>query len=126
MSKYGDVAVKAATAIQSNNGEKPRDIWDLVASDIFGEGSSSQKKGCPRNAFLGLCEEGMIKGVQKGKYTSSKANKKYALKAVEILKENPVLVNDSKTLWLEVIEEPKKHNGQMDVVISLWKHGLIG
>ena len=31
--------------------------------EIFGEGNASQKKGCPRNTFLGLCEEGLrIKG----------------------------------------------------------------
>lgn len=125
MTKYGEAAVKSANAIISNEGKNPRDIWDLVTSDIFGEGTSSQKKTCPRNAFLALCEEGMLKGILKGNYTSSRKNKEYALKAVKILKERPNLVNHPKALWLEVVDEPKIHNGQMDVIIALWKNGYI-
>jgi len=39
-------------------------------------------KGCPRGAFLELCEAGMIKGIASGKYTRSKRNKEYAIDAV--------------------------------------------
>jgi hypothetical protein len=67
----------------------------------------------------------MLKGILKGNYTSSRKNKEYALKAVEILKERPNLVNNPKALWLEVVDEPKIHNGQMDVIIALWKNGYI-
>lgn len=38
---------------------------------IFGE-STSQRKGCPKGVYLGLCEEGLVKGIPKGKYTKSK------------------------------------------------------
>ncbi|WP_407282129.1 hypothetical protein V7O61_08590 [Methanolobus sp. WCC1] len=125
MGKYGETAIKAAKAIAANKGENPEDIWNLIASDIFGAGTSSQRKVCPRNAFLGLCEEGLIRGIPKGNYTDSKKNKKYALKAVEILRETSNLVHDKKALWLEVAGESKSHNSQMDVVITLWKNGFI-
>ncbi|WP_048063136.1 DUF6979 family protein [Methanococcoides burtonii] len=125
MTKYGEAAIKSADVIISNEGKSPRDIWDLITSDIFGEGTCSQKKGCPRNTFLALCEEGMIKGITKGNYTNSRKNKEYALKAVKILKEKPNLENNPKALWIKVIDEPKIHNGQMDVIIALWKNGYI-
>jgi len=125
MAKYGDTAVKTAEILAANNGEHPRDIWNLVASEIFGAGTYGQKKDCPRNAFLGLCQEGMIKGVNRGKYTSAMLNSKYAVKAVEILREKPELVDDYKVLWLESVGEQKAYNQQMDVVISLWKNGYI-
>lgn len=125
MTKYGEAAVKSADVIISNEGKNPRDIWVLVTSEIFGEGTSSQQKPCPRNAFLALCEEGLIKGIPKGNYTNSRKNKEYALKAVEILTENPNLANNPKALWLEAVGEPKTHNGQMDVIVTLWKNGYI-
>jgi hypothetical protein len=46
---------------------------------------SAQKKGCPRGAFLGLCEEGLVKGIPAGNYTTSKDNKAYAVRAAELL-----------------------------------------
>lgn len=125
MTKYGEAAIKSVNAMISNKGNNPADVWYFITSDIFGEGTASQKKGCPRNTFLALCEEGMIKGIPKGNYTRSMKNKEYAIKAINVLKKNPDLVNDSKTLWYEVVDELKSHNGQMDVVIALWKNGYI-
>ncbi|WP_420865668.1 DUF6979 family protein [Dickeya oryzae] len=43
------------------------------------------KKSCPLSAFLGLCEDGYIKGIPKGKYTKSYKNKKYAVVAADIV-----------------------------------------
>lgn len=125
VTKYGEAAIKSVNVMISNEGNNPRDIWDFITSKIFGEGTCSQKKGCPRNTFLALCEEGLVKGVPKGNYTRSKKNKIYALEAVKILKEKPNLMIKPKILWLEVIDEPKAHNGQMDVVIALWENGYI-
>ena len=34
-----------------------------------------------RGAFLGLCEEGLVKGIPAGKYSASKDNKQYAVRA---------------------------------------------
>jgi hypothetical protein len=39
-----------------------------ATKEIFGEGTWGQIKGCPKNTFLGLCEEGIVKGVNKGNY----------------------------------------------------------
>lgn len=125
MNKYGIAAIKAVKLLNSDyKGEFPKDAWDIATTELFGEGSSSQNKGCPRAAFLGLCEEGLVKGVARGKYTRSKKNKEYAIKAVEYLKKNPNISISPENLWKKAGPN-KQHNNQMDVVIGLWDYELI-
>ena len=85
---YGEVAVKAVELVVSRSIKNPIYAWEQAASNIL-KHKTSKEKGCPKAAFLGLCEEGFVKGVHCGDYTSSKENKRYALKAVQILKKNP-------------------------------------
>jgi predicted CoA-binding protein len=126
MGKYGEAAVKAVKLVVSGTIDYPRDAWEIATGEIFGAGTSSQRKGCPRNAFLGLCEEGKIKGIPFDNYTNSKKNKEYAIKAVQILQEIPALSSDPTALWNRVVKRDYKvHNQQMDVVTSLWNNNLI-
>ena len=108
-----------------DNHEKPSsEGWKNTSKELdFSE--SMIHKGCPRNAFLGLCSAGLIKNISKGSYTKSILNKNYAEKAIDILKKNPELVENPLDLWNQIQTETKKHNGQMDVVCALWKNGLI-
>ncbi|WP_431167235.1 DUF6979 family protein [Tenacibaculum halocynthiae] len=101
-----------------------KEMWHKYVKENF-DTKSSQEKGCPKNAFLGLCEEGLVKGIPKGKYTKSVKNKKYALQAVEILKQNTQTTFSPKELWKQLELGDKKHNSQMDVVLELWEKGLI-
>ena len=127
MSKYGTIAVRAAKRVREENGLCPISAWKTSAEDIFPEQKASQEKGCPRNAFLGLAEEGLIRGVPPGRYTRSLDNKDYALEAVKLLRISPDLSDDPKQLWECVMHgRNKQHNGQMDVAIALWKNGDIG
>lgn len=100
------------------------DGWKMEAKELdFSE--SMINKGCPRNAFLGLCSSGLVKNIPKGIYTKSIKNRTYAEKAVEILKINPDLANAPSRLWEILQTEVKNHNGQMNIVCALWKNGLI-
>lgn len=85
-------------------------------------------KGCPRGAYLGLCEEGLVKDVPapKERLTRSADNKRYAIKAVEALRRDETLRCRSADLWREV-SQPRAivHNGQIDVVLGLWAEGMI-
>jgi hypothetical protein len=79
----------------------------------------------PRGAFLGLCEAGVVKGILAGHYTASKDNKAYAVGAAALLTEGTQSWSTS-ALWQAVSNDPKKtHNGQMDIVLALWKNDLI-
>ena len=60
----------------------------------------------------------------KGKYTTSKKNKYYALTAVDILEKNMHKIFEAKELW-SMVAENKAHNGQMDIVLELWNNGMI-
>ena len=126
MTKYGKAAVSAVRLFTTGLSESPRKAWSRAARGVFGPGKSGAEKGCPRDAFLGLCEEGLVEGVPTGRYTRSKRNKRYALHALAVLGRRPELANHSRALWDAVMGgESKVHNGQMDVVIALWKHGLL-
>ncbi|MGC5328750.1 DUF6979 family protein [Brevibacillus sp. SYSU BS000544] len=124
MNKYGQAAVMAVELLHSNHALSPQDAWQKATGELFSKSTHGQDKDCPRSAFLGLCEEGFVQGVVSGKYTGSKASKGYALKGVELLKQNPSLAKSPSTLW-KAIGKGKRHNSQMDVVISLWENNLI-
>jgi hypothetical protein len=60
----------------------------------------------------------------------SEDNKRYAIKAVELLRNEPDLGQGTAgSLWNRVLKELKKekvhHNQQMHVVLALWTRGLI-
>ena len=128
MGQFGQASVDAVHKLRKSKGKKPSDAWDQAVSSFP---ASSQNKSCPHDAFLGLCEVGMVRGVVSGKYTRSRKNKKYAVKAANMLKANPSLVSLGEIgLWQKVMKslgEPvgKVHNQQMDVVLMLFHNGLI-
>lgn len=125
MNKYGNAAVRAVKTY-GPLAVSPREAWDKATTDIFGAGSSNQDKGCPRCAFLGLCEEGLLSRFPKGRYTQSIKNKEYALHALRLLRHRQDLTNDPDGLWRAVMNgKEKKHNSQMDVVVALWTSGLL-
>jgi hypothetical protein len=121
--KYGVAALLAAAPQQTF--ADPAERWRFAVEMIFPGKIASQKKGCPKGAFLGLCEEGLVKGIANGKYTTSIDNKHYALRAVELLRAGDSRIKPIE-LWSLVMNGVKKsHNGQMDVVLALWSNGNI-
>jgi hypothetical protein len=121
--KYGLTALKALEVYRAD--KSLRESWFLAAAEFF-DSESSQNKGCPRSTFLGLCEEGSIKGISKGQYESnSTKNKSHAIEAVKYLKENNTEVISTKELWSKLNIGNKSHNSQMDVVLALWHKSLI-
>lgn len=126
MGKYGQAAIEATEMLTSKTVNEPERAWEIATIKEFGKGTTTQKKGCPKDTFLGLCENGLIKNVLSGNYTKSKKNKLYAIRAIKFLKDKPELAKNATALWQEVMgNEIKSHNCQMEVVISLWNEGLI-
>ena len=120
MSKYARIACLATE--QARNGNDPVRAWYAAAERIYPEECPARNKSCPRCAFLGLAEEGLIDGVPSGSYTRSSDNKRYAIEALRLLWSDPTLCDDSDELWRRVMDGmKKKHNDQMDVVTALWK-----
>ena len=125
MGKYGDVSLRTVGLIHQQSNLTPIEAWEQAVSEIFPQSESSRKKGCPKDAFLGLCQEGKVKNIPSSRYTNSKKNKDYALKALSFLNNNPSLAQDPDLLWHEVQNcVDKQHNQQMDVVIALFEARL--
>lgn len=126
MSKYGQAALDALKLIRSGEFTNPADAWNHATTRIFGAGTSSQRKSCPKAAFLGLCRAAMLHGVRPGGYTNSKCSARYATDAVTFLKRQPELVDNPKKLWSAVVGDGSRtHNSQMCVVIALWRANAI-
>ena len=122
--KYGKAA-KEAALLRGN----PIKSWQIVVNDIF-DSESAKIKSCPKNAFLGLCEAGLVKGIKSDSYFKTNKpnlNKQYAITAVNLLTGDSNL--SKKDLWDKVREKlnlgEKIHNSQMDVALALWENGLI-
>jgi hypothetical protein len=124
--KYGRAAVLAVELYRSGKATSPQEAWEQAAAAIFPDSPSSRAKGCPKGAFLGLCSEGLIRGIGPGEYTTSRDNCSYAVRAVHVLEDDPSLAENKARLWSEVMDgEQKRHNSQMDVVTALWTADLI-
>ncbi|UOF88948.1 hypothetical protein LSG31_13525 [Fodinisporobacter ferrooxydans] len=129
MNIYGQVTLMAVQLIETKQVSTPLDARNLAAKNII-ISKSSQKKSCPKNAFLGLCEAGLVYGIPRGIYSeknnAQKKNKEYVIKAVELLRLNLELADDKNALWAAVMNgKDMSHNSQMDVVLALWRKGRI-
>ena len=86
MSEYGETAVLAVQRLNTKEESDPLDACKNAAKRIFPVSKDSQDKGCPKGAFLGLCSEGLIHGIERGDYGTRSKNGDYAIRAVDILK----------------------------------------
>lgn len=122
--RYGEAAIMAARK-GTSGGNNPMVQWEKAMEELYPTSPAARKKGSPRGAFLGLCEAGLVKGIAAGNYTASADNKAYAVRAAELLNEGKQNWSTS-ALWRAVEDDPAKtHNGQMDIVLALWKNDLI-
>lgn len=126
MGSYGSAAVSATRLVRARDASSPREAWVKSVKREFPHSVASREKSCPRDAFLGLCEHGLVRGVRPGSYTRSRLNKLYALRAVKVLRVRPHLANDELALWNKAMNGQKKTpNNQMEVVVALWATRLL-
>ena len=112
--QYGKIAVRALQLLEIC--ECAEDAWYNAAMEISGK-ESIVKKLCPKNAFLGIVE---------GKPSK---NAEYAYQAIEIINrmsEEELSSIEPGTFWNQkMLDVPKQHNGQIDVVFALKEKGFI-
>ncbi|PWC14229.1 hypothetical protein B4923_04800 [Brenneria roseae subsp. americana] len=127
MGVYGETAVAVANSYSP--GQDPRECWEHSITH-FTNSRESRKKGCPKSAFLGLCQKGYVKGIQKGDYLPPESpNKNYAVAAAKLVLKEPGSKYSKAELWKKATEDypmaAKNQNGQMDVVLALKEAGLL-
>ena len=122
--RYGQAALIAAE--QASSGSiSPVARWENAMEAVYPTSPAARNKGGPRGAFLGLCEEGLVKGIPAGSYAATKLNKAYAIRAVALLADEAHHWSTT-TLWQAVTGGiGKTHNSQMDIVLALWNNGHI-
>jgi hypothetical protein len=121
--KFGEAALIAAR-LEVPASVTAAERWDTAVRQVYPEKPYLQKKTAPRAAFLGLCEKGLVKGVPTAEGGGSDKNRVYALQAVELLRAGTH--RTVTALWSAVTEgDESAHNAQMDIVLALWKNGLI-
>jgi len=122
--RYPEAALIAARQGISG-GVTPGLLWERALEQVYPTSPTARRKGDPRGAFLGLCEEGLVKGIPAGSYGATRDNKGFAVRAARLLIAGAQSWSIS-TLWEAAREGSQKvHNGQMDIVMALWKNGLI-
>ncbi|WP_423811390.1 DUF6979 family protein [Pseudohongiella acticola] len=60
MSKYREVAIQAVARYRNSSVSDPVKTWTDSAKKIFPGSTNLQSKGCPKGAFLDLCNEGLV------------------------------------------------------------------
>jgi hypothetical protein len=126
--RYGEAALLAVRMETYGKAFTPNDRWNDAVKKLYPTTPIGQKKSGPRGAFVGLCEADLVKGIAGGAgvpaTSQASRNKAYAVKAVELLR-----AGTHKTvseLWTAVSDgDAGDHASQMDVVLALWKNGLI-
>jgi hypothetical protein len=121
--RYGEAALQAVRMELYGKALTPCERWQDAVQKLYPT-PAGQKKKAPRESFVGLCGAGLVKGIPAGDYAPGNRNKDYAVAAVQLLR-----AGTHKTvtqLWSTVTDaDGTEHAAQMDVVLALWKNGLI-
>ncbi len=121
--RYGEAALMAVR--QSTAEADPAARWESAMEALYPTSPAARKKSAPRAAFLGLCEEGLVKGIPAGAYKAPRLDKAYAVRAVSLLTQATERLSIG-ALWRAVTGNvDKEHNSQMDVVLALWNNDFI-
>jgi hypothetical protein len=123
VNQFAEAAKKAVKLYLEHTVASPLEAWQEAINGLSAS-VHVRKKTCPKNTFLGLCSDGYINGIPAKDYTDS-VERIYARKAVEILKKNPSLADYPCKLWSEIGNDGKFCDSQMEIVVTLWKEGLI-
>lgn len=94
-------------------------LWKDSCKEL-GLTESLMKKGCPKNAFLGCLKVNNLELNIKWKDEKIGKNQMYSILALKILEKNGDIYS-FKELWREIGNGEKKHNSQMNVVLTFWR-----
>ena len=122
--RYGEAAIMAVRQAPSAS-SSPEVRWESAIERVYPTSPIARKKASPRGAFLGLCDEGLVKGIPAGDYSKSKMNKDCAVRAVALLAAGTQHWSRSALWQASAKDAGQTENGQMDVVLALWNNGLI-
>lgn len=120
MNKYAKAALMVVTDCSGKSSPNIRAAWSTAISVL-----DAYDEQCPKIAFIGLCSEGMIKGIPANSYGLKREtkNKRYAVDAAKLLLAGHDM--DIPSIWERVTDKKIVHHGQISIVISLYQAELL-
>lgn len=120
MTKYTDAALIATRSCQGQKKPDVKTAWLKAIHNL-----NAYDEGCPRCAYLGLCEEGMVKGIPAGSYglRADNKNKGYAVYAANLILSGHE--QDHKKIWKKITDNRISAHDQVKIVIALHNAGLL-
>ncbi|MCO7262242.1 DUF6979 family protein [Dickeya zeae] len=120
MTKYTDAALITTRSCQGQEKPDVNTEWLKAIRAL-----NAYDESCPRCAYLGLCEEGMVKGIPAGHYglSATNKNKGYAVDAANLILSGHE--PDNKTIWQKVTDKKISDHDQVKIVIALHNAGLL-
>ena len=116
------VVAKEAYLLIVQEGKTFEDAWDISAQKNTTK-DSIRYKGCPKHAFLGLCESGNLTNIPATK-TSDNINYRYAKYALTECHKYPAL--STSQIWEKLKQHfpngSSRHNCQLHVVKGVWDY----
>ena len=130
MTIWANAAICAVKIINDQN-LSPEEAW-FEAISKYTKSYETRIKQCPKHVFVDLYYHNKLKLDRPIHHVKQDLtnNGRYALKAIELLINEPPLSKSKNELWkrtmLELKEDPNKaQNGQMDIVIALYDNKLL-
>ncbi len=120
MTKYAKAAITTAKRCQGSAKPNIKAEWLKVIQEL-----KAYDEGCPRCAFIGLCEEGMVVGIPRDNYglQAGNKNKHYAVAAARLILDGHY--PDQKAIWHKVTDKRIQPHEQVGIVIALHVNGLL-
>ena len=132
MTKVARHAVRARELASS--GSSPDAAWNQALAEVYsGEQLRNQlQHTCPKWAFAGLCNHGVVRGVPAGSCPAAadRRSGRYAVDALNAVRREASLLRDKRTLKARVFGRPgtadyRKPNDEVEVLLGLWESGSI-
>jgi hypothetical protein len=121
------ITAKAIVKLRAGTCTSPEEAWISSAREVYR--GNPPEKSCGKRAFIGLCERGLVLGVEEETQPDEEnVNGAYAEAALKLLRDNPQWKDEDLepgSLWKRLGEvpglcRPNTPNGQMAVVLALW------
>ncbi|MHA8093799.1 DUF6979 family protein [Aquirufa lenticrescens] len=127
--QFYQIAIQTLGKLESQENLNSKIILDAWKQSLV-ENNKNYLKGCPKNAFTSIILNNHVKFENQKNIDLDTDSKEYEYcrEALNILRNNPHTSLKPLELWKRVLNNlnlTRSHQGEMDVVMALWKNNKI-
>ena len=133
--KHTQPGVSALRAYElALTGLGPEEAWEATLRERYSAAKlkNQLRHTCPKWAFAALCHDGAVRGIASGGCPAAEQSRSaaFTLEALRHLRTAPSLAADKESLKRRVFGSPRdegfrKPNDEVEVLLALWREGLI-